>query len=137
MGPYGAPCCLCLSDGMAERVIRMIGFLAGSAQPDVPDVIERDGRTYRRRVVAAYAVREGDLTSFYDCTGAPGTVGTYATGRVWLVMKYTPRQSPAPWRRTELHMTDWQGTMRSWMLPSRALEYAPRDRVEIWRESAS
>jgi hypothetical protein len=111
----------------------MIDVKEGSSAYELPAVMERDGKTYRHREISAYAVRDGDLTVFWDCTGNPGTLATYAIGEVRFVEKYPARTEPRPWRRVVIDVMNWRGTMRSWMLPTRPLNFAPRDRVDVWR----
>lgn len=114
-----------------------ITFLEGSYEPPLPDTVERNGKTYRRREVAAYAVKDGDLTTFIDCTGKPGTMGTYAIGEVLYAEHYSSRQESRPWRRVQLHVINWRGTAQSWKLPTSDLTFAPRDRVTVYRPLSS
>jgi hypothetical protein len=121
---------------LLEEGSQVITFRAGSRRPLLADVIERDGRTYKRRGLAAMNVRDGDLIPAYDLTGEPGTVGEYGLGEVWHVDKWSAVARPTPWHRVEIHARNWRGTLRSWAVPTGSITYAPRDRVEVWRPTA-
>lgn len=116
----------------------MIETYTLQTEPTMPTKVERDGKIYVRREVAARNVREGDLVAFVDMTGASG-IGLYSIGEVWhaeSVPAGRGRSFVPEWRRRLITVKDWRGGLRSWMVPNGDLTFAHSDRVDVWRVTA-